>query len=201
MEIDPTRLSPRHSHDLITGSIVPRPIAWVTSINEAGQINIAPFSFFTGVSWAPPIIAFSVVNRAGGTEKDTLVNIRKSPEFVINVVSVELLSVMESTAEQIPYGEDESLVKGIHLIPSKKIEPGRIQEAKISFECSLERIVNVSQGADAGNLILGRVVLAHIKDDLLKNKREVDWSKLDALGRLSGKYYCTTRTTLDGEMN
>jgi len=201
MEIDLMKLAPRHSHDLLTSSIIPRPIAWVTSINEDGQANIAPFSFFTGVSWAPPILALLVVNRSDGTKKDTVINIEKVPEFVVNIVSVDQLSIMESTAKPIPYGTDESLITGIHLVPSKTIKPIRIQEAKISFECVLEKIVTVSEGPDAGNLILGRVVLAHIKDTLLKNEREVDWSKLDALGRLSGKYYCTTQSTIESEKN
>ncbi len=201
MEIDLTKLESRHSHDLITSSIIPRPIAWVSTINEDGQMNIAPFSFFTGVSWAPPIIAFSVVNRSDGTKKDTVINIQKIPEFVVNMVSVELLSVMESTAKSIPYGEDESLIKGIHLVPSKKIKPRRIQEAKISFECTLEKMVRVSEGPDAGNLILGRVMLAHIKNELLKNERDIDRIRLDALGRLSGKHYCTTQSVIESEKN
>lgn len=201
MEIDLTKLEPRHSHDLLTSSIIPRPIAWVSSINEDGQSNIAPFSFFTGVSWAPPIIAFSVVNRSDGTKKDTVINIQKVPEFVVNIVSVDQLSLMEATAKPIPYGEDEFFLNGIHLVPSKKIKPHRIQEAKISFECCLERIVRVTEGPDAGNLILGSVKLVHIEDQLLKNKNEVDFQILDALGRLSGKYYCTTHSAIEGNKN
>ncbi len=201
MEIDLAKLESRHSHDLITGAIIPRPIAWVSSINEDGQVNIAPFSFFTGVSWSPPIIAFSVVNRSDGTKKDTVINIQKVPEFVVNIVSVELLSIMEYTAKPISYGDDESLIKGIQLIPSTKIKPKRIQEAKISFECTLEKIVSVSEGADAGNLILGRVVLVHINNDLLINERKIYWVKLNALGRLSGKHYCTTQSVIESEQN
>lgn len=199
MEIDLATLEPRHSHDLITGSIIPRPIAWVSSINKNGQTNIAPFSFFTGVSWSPPIIAFSVVNRSDGTKKDTVINIQEVPEFTVNMVSVNLLPVMESTAASLPYGEDESLIRGIQLKPSKKVRAKRIQEAKISFECTLEKIVCVSEGPDAANLILGRVVLAHINDNLLINERDIDHVTLNALGRLSGKYYCTTQSMIESE--
>ncbi len=197
MEIDLMDLEPRHAHDLLTSSIIPRPIAWVSSINKQGQINLAPFSFFTGVSWSPPIIAFSAVNRSDGTMKDTVINIQQVPEFVVHMVSVDLLSVMEESAKSIPYGADETSIKGIHWIPSKKITPSRIQEAGISFECKLDRIVNASEGPDAGNLILGRVQLVHIKDGLLKNEREIDWLGLDALGRLSGNRYCTVRSTIE----
>lgn len=201
MKFDLAALEPRHAHDLITGSLVPRPIAWVSSINEKGQTNIAPFSFFTGVSWSPPIIAFSVVNRSDGTLKDTVVNIQKVPEFAVNMVSVDLLSVMESTAKPIPYGEDSNVVQGVDLVPCSRIKAMRIDQSAITYECVLERIVTVSEGPDAANLILGRVKLVHIRDDLLINDREIDPKKLDALGRLSGKYYCTTRSVIESEKN
>lgn len=201
MELDLNNLESRHAHDLLTSAIIPRPIAWVTTVSKEGKHNLAPFSFFTGVSWAPPILAFSVMNRADGTIKDTLRNIKEVPEFVVNIVSVGLLHVMESTAKPIPYGEDEDAVCDIHLLPSKKIVPCRIQESKVSFECTLERIVTVSDGPNAGNLILGRIQLAHIQDNLLLNGREVDWSALDAMGRLSGTRYCTVRSIIESEKN
>jgi len=117
MEIDLTELEPRHAHDLLTSAIIPRPIAWVSSINKAGQSNLAPFSFFTGVSWSPAILAFSVVNRADGSMKDTARNIREVPEFVVHIVSTDLLSTMEYSATPIPYGTDESSIVGIHWLP------------------------------------------------------------------------------------
>ncbi len=199
MEINLMDLEPRHAHDLFTSSIIPRPIAWVSSTNKDGQTNLAPFSFFTGVSWAPPILAFSVVNRSDGTMKDTLINIQQVPEFVVNIVSVDLLAIMEFSATPLPYGTDEHSIKGIHWVPSKKITPFRVQEAKISFECTLERIVSMGEGPDAGNLIIGRVELVHLKDDLLKNEREVDWAGLDVLGRLSGNRYCAIRSVIESK--
>ena len=199
MELDLNSLESRHAHDLLTSAIIPRPIAWVSTIGRDGKHNLAPFSFFTGVSWAPPILAFSVVNRADGTIKDTLRNIREIPEFVVNIVSVELLHVMEFTANPIPYGEDEAALCDIHLLPSKTITPRRIQESRVSFECKLERIVTVSEGPNAGNLILGRIQIVHIQDDLLLNGREVDWNNLDAIGRLSGRRYCTVRSVIVSE--
>jgi flavin reductase (DIM6/NTAB) family NADH-FMN oxidoreductase RutF len=194
-------LETRHAHDLLTSSIIPRPIAWVSSINRVDQTNLAPFSFFTGVSWSPPVLAFSVVNRADGTLKDTARNIREVPEFVVHIVSVDLLSTMEQSAKPLPYGTDEASITGIHWVPSKMIKPHRIQEAKIAFECILERIVTVSEGPDAGNLILGRIQLVHVRDDLLKNGRTVDWLGLDALGRLSGNKYCSVRSVIESETN
>jgi flavin reductase (DIM6/NTAB) family NADH-FMN oxidoreductase RutF len=201
MEIDLMDLKPRHAHDLLTSSIIPRPIAWVSSINKDSQTNLAPFSFFTGVSWSPPMLAFSVVNRSDGSMKDTVINIREVPEFVVNIVSVELLSIMEFSAKSLPYGSDKNSIKGIHWIPAKKIKPYRVQEAKISFECTLERIVAVSEGPDAGNLILGRIQLVHLRDNLLKDGKEVDWLGLDVLGRLSNNRYCAVRSVIESESN
>ena len=201
MEINLIDLDPRHAHDFLTSSIVPRPIAWVSTINKDGQINLAPFSFFTGVSWSPPVLAFSVVNRSDGSVKDTVINIRDVPEFVVNMVSVDLLPIMEFSAKTLPYGTDRHSIKGITWIPATQIKPYRIQESKVSFECTLERIVTVSEGPDAGNLILGRIEIAHVQDELLRNGREVDWLGLDVLGRLSGNRYCAVRSVIESERN
>lgn len=201
MEIDLMKMEPRKAHDLLTSCVIPRPIAWVSTINHEGKPNLAPFSFFTGVSWYPPILAFSAVNRSDGTKKDTVINIEKAPEFVINIVSIDLLRAMEYSARPLPYGEDESLIEDIRLIPSEKVKPYRVAEARIAFECTLERIVRINEGADAGNLILGRVQLLHVRDDLLGNGRDVDWAALDALGRLSGNRYCTVRSVIESETN
>ncbi len=202
MEIDLSRLEARHAHDLLASSVIPRPIAWVTTIGDDGKLNAAPFSFFTGVQWSPPVLAFSPVNRADGSKKDTVVNIEHTKEFVIHIISEDLLGAMESSAKPIPRGEDELHLHGIHFVASTKVRPSRIEEAKVAFECALERIVQVDEGADAGNLILGRVLLMHLRDDLLTSGgREVDWRGLRALGRLSGSRYCSLDSVFDGETN
>jgi flavin reductase (DIM6/NTAB) family NADH-FMN oxidoreductase RutF len=140
-----------------------------------------------------------VVTRPDGTFKDTLVNIRETGEFVVNLVSVDLREAMEQTARTMPYGTDEAEAAGLHWAPSRKVKPGRIAEARISFECTLAEIVSVDSGPDSGNLILGRIQLVHLQDDLLQNDREVDWLVLDPLGRLSGKRYCTVRETIESD--
>lgn len=201
MHWDLRELEPRHAHDLLTSSIIPRPIAWVSTINGKGEANLAPFSFFTGVSWQPPVLAFSVVNRDNGTKKDTIVNIEEVPEFVINIVSVDLLHAMEASAKPIPCGEDISYIQGISLVPSKTVEPYRIREARVAFECVLDRIITVGEGANAGNLVLGRVQLLYARDDIVSNGREVDWRRLDTLGRLSGNRYCTIQSVIESETN
>lgn len=201
MELDLSVLEPRHAHDVMTSAIIPRPIAWVSSISPDGRINLAPFSFFTGVSYSPPVLAISVMNRPDGSEKDTIINIRRVPEFVVHIVSVAHLAAMELTARPIPCGSDESSVEGIRLLPSRLVKPCRIAEAKVAFECALERIVTVGEGPCAGNLVLGRILLAHVEDGLLVNGRAADPGMLDALGRLSGNRYCTTRSVIESETN
>ncbi len=199
MEVNLAGLEPRHAHDLLTSAIIPRPIAWVSSLGAAGGVNLAPFSFFTGVSYSPPVIAFSVMNRTDGTEKDTLINVRDTGEFVVHIVPAELLHSMEQSAGAIPYGADEQVIRGVRLVPSKTVKPPRIEEARVAFECALERVVCVGEGPCAGNLVMGLVRLAHIEDGLLTNGRDIDYRALDALGRLSGNRYCVIRDVIISE--
>lgn len=199
MELDLNTLGARHAHDLLTSALIPRPIAWVSTINAHGQANIAPFSFFSGVSWAPPVLAVSVVTRPDGTFKDTLVNIRETGEFVVNLVSVDLRKAMEQTARSLPYGTDEAEAAGLHWAPSRKVKPRRIAQARLAFECTLAKVVSIDSGPDSGNLVLGRIVLVYLQDNLLLNEREVDWRALDPLGRLSGKRYCAVRDIIESE--
>ncbi|GHU37798.1 flavin reductase [Clostridia bacterium] len=198
--IDLSKLEPRHAHDLLASSMIPRPIAWVSTISASGVVNLAPFSFFTGVSWNPPLVAFSPVNRADGTKKDTVRNIEEVPEFVIHIVSEELLKPMEKSAKPLRAGEDVNIA-GITLVPSETVKPLRIREAKIAYECSLEKIERVTEGADAGNLIIGRVKLLHALDELIADGRNVDYRVLDPLGRLSGNAYCTVENVIESETN
>ena len=200
MEIDLQALESRHAHDLLGSAMIPRPIAWVSTLNPNNTTNLAPFSFFTGVSWSPPILAFSPVNRADGSKKDTVCNIETTPEFVVHMVSIELLQAMEASARPILVGQDEEQVP-VTLVPSRIVRPLRIAQAKVAFECTLERIVRLNEGPNAGNLILGRVQMLHVADTLVKNGREIDWQGLDVLGRLSGNRYCTTHDMLESETN
>jgi len=197
MEIDLTKLEARHAHDLLTSLLIPRPIAWVSTVNSSGQSNIAPFSFFTGVSWTPPVLAVSVVTRPDGTFKDTLINIRDTGEFVVNLVSVDMRESMEQTARALPHGTDEAEAAGLHWAPTRNVKPQRIAEARAAFECTLARIVSVDTGPDAGNLVLGRIQAVYLQAGLLANEKEVDWQALDPLGRLSGKRYCAINEVIE----
>ncbi|MCL2409760.1 MAG: flavin reductase family protein [Oscillospiraceae bacterium] len=201
MKIDLSTLQPREAHDFFGSAMIPRPIAWVSTIDKDNEINLAPFSMFTGVQWYPPVIAFSVVNRDDGSKKDTIVNIEQVPEFVVHMVSADLLAPMESSAKPIPLGQDREQIDGITFVPSETVRAFRIAEAKIAFECVLEKIVTVSEGANAGNLVLGRVQIFHAADDVIRNGKEIDWMSLNILGRLSGNRYCEIKSVIESETN
>jgi flavin reductase (DIM6/NTAB) family NADH-FMN oxidoreductase RutF len=193
MEIDPNKLETRDAHDLLAGAIIPRPIAWVTSVNAQGHINLAPFSFFTGITWRPATLGFSVVNRSDGSRKDTIRNIEETKNFVVNMVSQDLASRMVKTSAIFPYGINEAAEAGVPLVSSKIVAAPRVKESRVAFECSLDRIVTVGQRACAGNLVLGSILLVHIKDEILETEKTIDPIKFDVIGRISGgTRFCRT---------
>jgi flavin reductase (DIM6/NTAB) family NADH-FMN oxidoreductase RutF len=198
MLIDLNALEAQHAHDLLASAIVPRPIAWVSTVNPAGEHNLAPFSFFTGVTWRPPTIAVSIVNRKDGTEKDTLRNIRQTREFVVNSVSVGQGPLMFKCSQALPYGTDEAATGGIEMVTSSRVRPRRVKDAKVSFECSLLQVVTVGEGVFAGNLVLGTVLALHVDDKVLHDGREISWSDLDSLGRIGGSNrFCAVRSVIE----
>jgi flavin reductase (DIM6/NTAB) family NADH-FMN oxidoreductase RutF len=186
MKIDLNRLQPRDAHDLMTSAIIPRPIAWVSSVSAQGYINLAPFSFFTGITWCPATLGFSVVNRQDGSRKDTIRNIEETKDFVVNMVSQDLASRMVKTSATFPHGINEAHEAGVPLISSTIVTAPRVEESRVAFECTLNRIVTVGEGAHAGNLVLGTIVLMHVKDEVLEAGKVVDLMKFDVIGRLSG---------------
>jgi flavin reductase (DIM6/NTAB) family NADH-FMN oxidoreductase RutF len=144
MKFNPVQLTSNEMYKLLTGSVVPRPIAWVSTISTKGELNLAPFSFFTVASRQPPMLCISVgpgVGEREGTEKDTLVNIRSQKEFVVNVVPSYLGNEMQKTAENFPGHVNEIEVVGLTPIDSEIVQPKRIKESPIHMECKLEHII------------------------------------------------------------
>lgn len=197
-----TPLSDRYR--LLTGCIVPRPIAWVSSVDESGLSNLAPFSFFNAVSSDPCILVVApgpkLSAETGLMEKDTLRNIKATGEFVVNIVSRELAGLMNDTASELPQGVSEFEKFRIETAPSHMVRAPRVAASPVSFECKLHQLVELAQGgglkAGAGTLILGEVIYAHVDDAIVtpgKHGFYIDAKKLDAVGRLSGNEYCTTR--------
>jgi flavin reductase (DIM6/NTAB) family NADH-FMN oxidoreductase RutF len=193
MRIDPAAIELPDLYHWMISTITPRPIAWVSSVNAAGLTNLAPFSFFQGVTANPPTLLFSVANNRYGEKKDTLRNIEQVPEFVVNVVSYDLRKQMDRSSASLPYGESEWPIAGVTPIPSEKVRPPRVAESAASFECKVDQIVRVGDGPLAGNVVFGRILLLHVEERVLDSAGEIDPAKLDTIGRMGGS--CYTRTT------
>lgn len=191
MILDPATMRPRDAYQLMISSVVPRPIAWVSSMAEDGTLNLAPFSFFMGLTGDPPMLAFSV-NRRRGSKKDTLSNIEALGEFVINLVTEEIGTQMNETSTEFGPDRDEFDHAGLTPVPSQMVKPPRVAESPVNMECKLDKVIFVGrEGAETG-LIIGQVVLWHVRDDLVLPNQAIDIHKLHAIGRMSAHFYSTT---------
>ncbi len=185
MELDPAALDRKQSYFLQISCIIPRPIALVTSVSKEGVVNLAPFSYFNGVSSSPPIISIAVGTRKGGARKDTWRNIEESGEFVVNVVVPDLMDAVIIGAKDHPPEVSELELSKLPSVPSKRVKPPRLWDSPISMECSLYKLVDVEGTA----LILGRILLYHVRDDLVTDG-QVDPHRLTFVGRLGADWYC-----------
>ena len=198
MIIDPQEHQPRDIYKLLNGTVVPRPIAFVSSLSANGVRNLAPFSFFTVVSANPPVICFSPLRRANGGAKDTLQNVRDTGEFVVNIVSEEIAAQMNQTSADFPPDVDEFSQSGLTPRASDLIRPPRVKECGIAMECRLRQIVEVSDRPMGGSLVLGDVLRFHVRDDWFDTFR-IDPDKLRAIGRMGGPTYTRTTDRFDME--
>ncbi len=184
MVIDPDTLDPQACYKLLIGSVVPRPIAWTSTVSKQGVHNLAPFSFFTVASRQPPMLCISVGPRDDeDMSKDTLENIEQTGEFVVNIVSLALSNTMHESSKNHPPEADEFEKAGLTPAPCEVVKAPRVEEAGVSMECVLDRILPL--GTD--HLVLGRMVRFHVRDELYENGR-IDVASLDPLGRLAGDY-------------
>ena len=187
MTIDPQHQSPQDIYKLMVGAIVPRPIAFVSTLDAKGQPNLAPFSFFTAISANPPVICFSpMIRSSDGQKKDTLRNVEATREFVVNVVDDALAAQMNVTSGDYPPEVDEFEVAGLAVAAATRVAPPRVADAPIAMECRLDRIVPVGRA----NLVLGRIVHLHVRDGLYDpTTGRVDMHRLRPVGRLAGNLY------------
>ncbi|HWQ52883.1 MAG TPA: flavin reductase family protein [Bryobacteraceae bacterium] len=198
MIIDPPAADYRNIYKLMVGAIVPRPIAFVSTVSPAGVLNLAPFSFFTGISANPPVICFSpMVRGSDACRKDTLANVEATGEFVVNVVSEDFAPAMNACSAEFPPEVDEFEVSGLTPLASDLIRPPRVAESRINMECRLLQVVHVSPKPLGGSLVIGEVLRFHVADELFHNFR-IDPDKLRPIGRMGGPLY--TRTTDRFEM-
>jgi flavin reductase (DIM6/NTAB) family NADH-FMN oxidoreductase RutF len=192
MLLDFDQLPKRDVYGWMTSAIAPRPIAWVSTISAAGRTNLAPFSFFQGVTSNPPTLLFVPVNNRDGQPKDTLRNLREVPEFVVHAVPFALAEPMNASAATLAYGESEFEKFGIATTPSTRVRPPRVAAAPLAFECTLDRVVDVGEGPLAAHVVFGRIHLVHVSDAVLGADGRIDAGKLDLIGRLSCDAYCRT---------
>jgi flavin reductase (DIM6/NTAB) family NADH-FMN oxidoreductase RutF len=200
MILDPKQVSPRELYKVLIGSILPRPIAWVSTISKSGKLNLAPFSFFTVASAFPPVVCFSpayakTVTVGDHTEvvpKDTLRNVRETKEFVVNIVSQNLVEQMNQTSGDYEPGESEFEAAGLTAVPSQMVQPPRVGESLVNMECKLRQIIEFGNQPMAGNLVLGDIVCIHLDDKVYK-EGHIDVDVLQPVGRMGGFWYSTVK--------
>ncbi|HSU68567.1 MAG TPA: flavin reductase family protein [Tepidisphaeraceae bacterium] len=193
MIIDPEATPVQEVYRHLTACVTPRPIAWVSTISEAGVPNLAPFSFFNAIGANPAAVIFSPVNRRDGSRKDTILNLEKTPEFVLNIVSDSLARQMNATSAELPYETDEFEFADLARSPAARVRPPRVRDAQVHLECVLHQILPIGHGPLAANLVIGRVVLIEVNDRVLDAAGQIDPGKLDTIGRLGGSLYTRTR--------
>jgi len=189
----------KDNYKYLIGSILPRPIAWVSTVNQDGSFNLAPFSFFTAVSAKPMIIAFCpLIRTATGQKKDTLINIERTSEFVINFVSRELADKCNLTSSELKYGEDEFKYAGLNTLASERVAAPRVKESKIHFECILRDMISYGDQPGQGTLVTGEVVRVHIDPSVMVDGK-IATEKLDPIGRGAGNDWFGTNDKFELE--
>ena len=190
MELDP-RTHERSMYRTLTGTVVPRPIGWVSTTGPEGVDNLAPYSFFTVASVDPPVLLFSAADRSDRPEglSDTARNARETGEFVLNVVTEPFAEAMTETSATLPPGDSEFDHAGLERAASTAVEPPRVAGVEAAYECRLYDTVEVG----SNTLVLGEVVYAHLSDGILTDEGKVDVDEVAAVGRLAGSGYCYTR--------
>lgn len=193
MIVDPATTPRSELYALMIRAIAPRPIAWVSTVSRDGKHNLAPFSFFNGVSSKPPALLFVCSREAGGHKKHTLINVEETGQFVVNIVPEHLAEVMNITATEYPNGVSEFEKAGLTPVPADRVVAPRLKESPVSFEC--ERLELVHVGGDevgAATIIVGHILRVHV-DDAIVTDGKVDYEKFHPIGRMGGMEYTRTR--------
>jgi flavin reductase (DIM6/NTAB) family NADH-FMN oxidoreductase RutF len=189
MHFDPNELDHSAVYKLLTGSVIPRPIGWISTVDENGINNLAPFSYFNAVGEDPPHVMFSTV-RGNNTNKDTLNNVLANKQFVVNMVTEELVEQMNITAKAVPYDVDEFELAGVTPIASEKIKPMRVKESPINFECELVHHYFLEEHKNGGACVLiGRIIMMHFDDSVLLDNFKINMESYKPIARLAGSNY------------
>ncbi len=177
-------------HTYLQGAVVPRPIAFASTIDKGGHVNLSPFSFFNIFSSNPPVLVFSPSRRGrDNTVKHTYENIKEVPEVVINIVSYSMVEQASLTSCEFPKGVNEFVKAGFTEVKSEFIKPPRVGESPVSFECKVNQVIDLGTAGGAGSLVVCEVLLMHIKEEVLDEQARIDPFRLDAVARMGGDYY------------
>ncbi len=187
---DFSSISIRQKFGLITGGVTPRPIAFVSTINKKGQVNLSPFSFFNAFGANPPILVFSPSRRVrDNTVKHTLENVKEVSECVIHIANYEMVEQLSLSSGDYAKGVNEFVKAGFTEISSIAVKPPRIKQAPIAFECKVNNIVETGKEGGAGNLVICEILHAHVSNDILDSDGKIDPIKMNPIARLGANYY------------
>ena len=187
---NPKKLDIKTNYHLMISGIVPRPIAFVSSISKKGEVNLAPYSFFNGFGANPPIVGFSpALSGRTGLPKDTLLNIKETKEFTISIANSKMVGQVSLSSCEYSREIDEFDKTGLSKEKSAIVKPPFIKESSFSMECKLYDIIDLGNKPASGNLILGEIVMFHISEDILNENNQVDPALLDAISRMGGSWY------------
>jgi len=187
---NPEKLETKDLHKLLLSAVAPRPIAFASTIDSRGNVNLSPFSYFNVFSSNPPILIFSPSRRVrDNTTKHTLQNSEETREVVINMVDYSIVDQMSKSSKEYPKGVNEFKETGLTEVRSLKVKPPRVLESPVSFECVVDNIISLGDNGGAGQLVIAKVVYVHINSNLLDSNGEIDPTKLDLVARMGGDWY------------
>ena len=187
---DPETLETRDLHKLLLSAVAPRPIAFASTIDSKGNVNLSPFSYFNVFSSNPPILIFSPSRRVrDNTTKHTLQNADETREVVINMVDYSIVEQMSKSSNEYAKGVNEFTKTGLTEVSSLKVKPPRVLESPVSFECVVDNIISLGEKGGAGQLVIAKVVHIHVNSELLDSNDQIDPTKLDLVARLGGDWY------------
>jgi flavin reductase (DIM6/NTAB) family NADH-FMN oxidoreductase RutF len=190
MEINPDAMPHQSIYKILTGSVLPRPIGWISSLDLEGRPNLAPFSFFNVVCSNPPTVLFCPLIRGiDGNKKDTLNNVRTTNEFVVNIVTERLLPAMNASSVEALPGFNEFEFAGLTPAASVVVGPPRVAESPIHFECRVREIIDINDAPGGGSIVIGTIVHIHVDDGILIGEDKINLAALQPVGRLAGGAY------------
>lgn len=196
IDLSKVNLGKRNLHELFMSAILPRPIAWVSTIGKNGVYNLAPFSAFAPIGLKPALVVLQIGWRGNGEKKDTLRNIELSKEFVINIVTEDLAEPMNQTCFEYPPDVSEFTEAGLSPVTSEVVKAPRLGESPVNMECRAIEIKEFGKAPDGGHVIIGEVLVVHVKDEFWAGGK-TDMDKLKVIGRMGGDLYCRTTSMFE----